>query len=610
MTTAGDALAILHEKNRTHPEWVNRGLYRLLYNPSLYVKAYQRLKSKPGNMTPGADGQTLDGFSLEIIEEAIALMRTEQYRPTPVRRTYIPKSSGKWRPLGVPSPRDKIIQECVRLILEAIYEPMFHDNSHGLRPGRSCHTALESLRRNWVGTKWLLKIDIAECFERIDHGRLLDILREKIADDRFINLIRKFLSAGYLENWVYHRTYSGTPQGSVISPILTNVYLSKLDRKLEAFCEQYSQGQRRKPNSAYQTLMKARKDVLEQGEADPGCRDQLQGPLRLLNQRILRTPVYAYHGPTYTRVKFLRYADDVAVAVIGSKTLVQHIQEEIAIFLWNELHLELNREKTQVIHLPTEKARFLGYEFKAASDRLRRRNLRRKGSPHNVVQTVKTTTGNIKLLVPLRDLSTKLQKYLAKGKPTHLSGLVNQPIEHIIDHYNGVMRGWYNYYQLAENVGRLNYARYVLQYSLAKTLAHKERLTVAKVFSKYGKPIAFTKPNGRAVCFFNDPLTQVKKAKTKAEVDAVPNWGPRRTKTRLWDSCAICGSQKQVEMHHVRHIRKRGETVRGFSLYMAAINRKQLPVCYVCHRDIHRGRYDGESLAAIEERLQAATPVA
>jgi group II intron reverse transcriptase/maturase len=387
-------------------------------------------------MTPGADGQTLDGFSLEIIEEAIALMRTEQYRPTPVRRTYIPKSSGKWRPLGVPSPRDKIIQECVRLILEAIYEPMFHDNSHGFRPGRSCHTALESLRRNWVGTKWLLKIDIAECFERIDHGRLLDILREKIADDRFINLIRKFLSAGYLENWVYHRTYSGTPQGSVISPILTNVYLSKLDRKLEAFCEQYSQGQRRKPNSAYQTLMKARKDVLEQGEADPGYRDHLQGHLRVLNQDILRTPVYAYHDPAYARVKFLRYADDVAVSVIAPKTLVKHIEEEIATFLWNELRLELNREKTQVIHLPTEKARFLGYEFKAASARLRRRNLRRKGSPHNVVQTVKTNAGNIKLLVPLRELSKKLTKYKAQGKPTLLSGLVNQPTEHIIDHYN------------------------------------------------------------------------------------------------------------------------------------------------------------------------------
>jgi group II intron reverse transcriptase/maturase len=609
MITAGDALAILQEKNQANPAWVNRGLYRLLYNPSLYVKAYQRLKSKPGNMTAGADGQTLDGFSLETIEEAIALMRTEQYRPTPVRRTYIPKSSGKWRPLGVPSPRDKIVQECVRLILEAIYEPMFHDNSHGFRPGRGCHTALESLRRNWVGTKWILKIDIAECFERIDHGRLLDILREKIADDRFINLIRKFLSAGYLENWVYHRTYSGTPQGSVFSPILTNVYLSKLDGKLEALCEQYSQGKRRKPNSTYHALMKARKDVLEQGEADPGYRDHLQGHLRVLNQDILRTPVYAYHDPAYARVKFLRYADDVAVSVIGPKTLVKHIEEEIATFLWNELRLELNREKTQVIHLPTEKARFLGYEFKAASARLRRRNLRRKGSPHNVVQTVKTNAGNIKLLVPLRELSKKLTKYKAKGKPTLLSGLVNQPTEHIIDHYNGVIRGWYNYYQLAENVGRLNHARYVLQYSLAKTLARKERSSVAKVFHKYGKHITFTKPNGRVVCFFNAPLTQVKKAKTKVEVDTVPTWGPRRTQTRLWDSCAICGSLERVEMHHVRHIRKRGEAVRGFSLYLAAINRKQLPVCHACHRDIHRGRYDGENLAEIEERLQAASPV-
>lgn len=313
MTEACDAVAILHEKNRTNPDWVNRGLYRLLYNPSLYVMAYERLKSKPGNMTPGADGQTLDGFSLEAIEATIALMRTEQYRPTPVRRTYIPKASGKWRPLGVPSPRDKIVQECVRLILESIYEPMFHDQSHGFRPGRSCHTALESLRRNWVGTKWVLKIDISECFERVDHFRLLDILREKIADDRFINLIRKFLTAGYLENWAYYRTYSGTPQGSVISPILTNVYLSKLDGKLGALCEQYSQGERRKQNSQRIALMKARKHVLEQGEADPSCRATLQRDLRMLNEQILRTPAAAYYDPAYARVKFLRYADGMPV---------------------------------------------------------------------------------------------------------------------------------------------------------------------------------------------------------------------------------------------------------------------------------------------------------
>ena len=236
MMQACDVLDILRTKNRENPEWINRDLYRFLYNPTLHILAYERQKSKPGNMTPGSDGKTLDGYSMEAIHKLIGMLRTEQYRPTPVRRTYIPKSKGK-RPLGVPSPRDKLVQECIRLILEAIYEPNFHDNSHGFRPGRSCHTALESLRRNWTGTKWAIEADLTECFERINHHRLLDTLRERIQDDRFINLIRKFLKAGYLENWEYHQTYSGTPQGSVISPTLTNVYLDQLDRKLEALCQ-------------------------------------------------------------------------------------------------------------------------------------------------------------------------------------------------------------------------------------------------------------------------------------------------------------------------------------------------------------------------------------
>lgn len=322
-----------------------------------------------------------------------------------------------------------MIQECVRLILEAMSEPLFADHSHGFRPGRSCHTAWESLRRNGVGAKWTLKIDLAECVERVDHGRLPDILREKMADDRFINLMRKFLTAGCLENWVYHRTHSGTPQGSVLSPILMNVYLSKLDAKLEALCAQYSRGERRRQNAQRSAPLKARKSVLEQGEADPACRAALPGALRLGNRRLLQTPVFDYDDPAYTRVKCLRYADDSAVGIIGPKALADQMQEEIATFLREGLTLELNREKTRVIHVPTEPARFLGYELKAASSRLRRPNLRRTGSPHNVGQTVRTNTGNITPLVPLRDLSQKLTKSLAKGKPTPLSGLANQPTD-------------------------------------------------------------------------------------------------------------------------------------------------------------------------------------
>ena len=342
------------------------------------------------------------------------------------------------------------------------------------------------------------------------------------------------------------------------------------------------------------------------GEADPTVRDTLKVELKALNQRLLQTPGYDFNDPNYTRVKFLRYADDIAVGIIGPKTLAQQVLDDIADFLQDDLHLELNRDKTRLIHLATERAPFLGYLFQTSSPRYRKRNLKRTRSPHNVNQTRKTTTGNIKLLVPLKSLSQKLKKYMAKGQPAGVGGLVNQPVDHIIDHYNSVIRGWYNYFQLAENVGRLNYARYVLQYSLVKTLAHKERTTIYKIFRKYGKDTNYTKPNGRTTHFFNQPLKQVKKAKAAAaSLDTIPVWFPRRTQSRLLDNCAICNSSGPIEMHHVRHIRKRGQKLKGFSLYLAAINRKQVPVCRNCHRDIHNGKYDGTSLAEIEAQIQA-----
>jgi group II intron reverse transcriptase/maturase len=600
-------LNILWTKNHQNPKWINRGLYQLLYNPTLHIVAYERLKSKPGNMTAGTDGQTLDGTSMETIQATIELLKTEQYQPTPVRRVYIPKSNGKLRPLGIPSPRDKIVQECIRLILEAIYEPSFHKNSHGFRPERSCHTALESLRHNWVGMKWAIEADITECFERVDHHQLLDILREKIQDDRFLNLIRKFLTAGYLDNWVYHRTYSGTPQGSVISPILTNIYLNKLDWELHRLCQHYTTGSHRKPNAKYQTLMAQRKRLLKLGETRPELRKSLQPQLGALNKRILQTPTYDYHDPSYIRVKFLRYADDVIIGVVGPKALAQQLQNELAAFLKRELKLELNPQKTVITHLPTQAAHFLGYALKTSEPRLRRLNLRRKGSPHNVTQTVKVATGNIKLLVPLARLMPKLKKYMTEGQPASMSALINQPIEHIIDHYNGVLRGWYNYYQLAQNVCQLNYAKYILTYSLTKTIAHKEKSSTSKVFRKYGKDITVHKADGKTLHFFNQPLKQVRKTKAPPEtLDTIPTWLPRRTRTRLQNACVICHSRDRVEMHHVRHIRKRGEHIQGFTLYLAAINRKQVPVCRQCHRDIHNGRYDGASLASLLEQIQAA----
>jgi hypothetical protein len=223
------------------------------------------------------------------------------------------------------------------------------------------------------------------------------------------------------------------------------------------------------------------------------------------------------------------------------------------------------------------------------------------------VQTVKTTSGNIKLLVPLRQINQKLRPYRYRGKPGKRGGLIHHPPDQIIQHYNSIIRGWYNYYQLAENVGRLNHARYILRYSLAKTLAAKERSTLRKIFRRYGKLIIYRKPNGKYVQFFNQPLKQVKRAKqTKFNVDSQPKLWLRKTKSRLLDNCALCGDTGRIEMHHVRHIRKRGQHVRGFKLYMAAINRKQIPVCRPCHQDIHNGKYDGPNLSTILAKIETA----
>ena len=343
-----------------------------------------------------------------------------------------------------------------------------------------------------------------------------------------------------------------------------------------------------------------------QGEAEPELRGTLQDELRDLNRHILQTPVSDYNDPAYSRVRFLRYADDVIIGVTGPKALAEQVKDEVARFLEEDLKLELNPKKTRITHLPTEQAQFLGYRFKTASPRFRRLNMQRLGSPHNVVRTARTTTGTIKLLVPLRDLSKKLERYMAKGQPAALRTFVNQPTDYIIRRYNATIRGWYNYYQLAENVCQLNYARYVLHYSLAKTLAAKERSSVSKIFKKYGKSIVFEKPNGRTICFFDQPMRQVKKAgRATPYLDVLPTWVRRITQTRLLDECAICASPQNVEMHHVRHIRKRGEKPQGFTSYLASINRKQIPVCRKCHRDIHKGKYDGPSLSSVLERLQA-----
>lgn len=191
MQKAEAVLSILSQKSVQNKEYVFDRLYRNLFNPDFYRLAYSNIYANEGNMTAGIDDETIDGFNIEKVNTVIAELRQETYRPKPVRRTYIPKKNGKLRPLGIPSFSDKLVQEVVRMLLQAIYEPVFKDTSHGFRPARSCHTALMQIKTTCKGTNWVIEGDIQGFFDNINHAKLLEILARKIADGRFLHLVAK-----------------------------------------------------------------------------------------------------------------------------------------------------------------------------------------------------------------------------------------------------------------------------------------------------------------------------------------------------------------------------------------------------------------------------------
>src|SRR5215468_8180510 len=295
MQEAEVVLGVLRERGRKGLPLTQ--LYRQMFNRELYLLAYGNIYSNQGAMTPGPSQDTADGMSEDLIDEVIGQMRHERYRFAPARRVYIPEKNGKLRPLGLPSWSDKLAGEVVRLLLEAIYEPRFSGRSHGFRKGRGCHTALRKIQDTWTGTTWFIEGDISDCFGKIDHGILLGILAEKIRDQRFLRLIRHMLKAGYLEDWEYHDTLSGTPQGGVVSPILSNVCLHKLDEFVEReIIPRHTRGTGRAWNPAYKETENRLKRARRHGDRAQARELRLQ--LRALSSK---DPM----DPSYRRLRYI-----------------------------------------------------------------------------------------------------------------------------------------------------------------------------------------------------------------------------------------------------------------------------------------------------------------
>ena len=287
-------------------------------------------------MTPGTTPETVDGMSLTKIRTSSMPSASNGIAGRPLDGCTSPRSLGP-RPLGMPSWSDKLLQEVLRQLLEAYYEPQFSDRSHGFRPDRGCHTALRTIYYGWRGTTWFIEGDIRGCFDNIDHDVLLSILRERILDQRFLRLIENLLKAGYLEDWRYHATPSGSPQGGIVSPILANIYLDRLDTFVESvLLPTYNRGRDRKPNVAYRSLLDRAGYLTRTGRAEEG---------RLLRQQAQQLPSRELDDPGYRRLEDIRYADDFLLGFVGTRAEADGIKQQLSDFLQTQLRLSCRRTR-------------------------------------------------------------------------------------------------------------------------------------------------------------------------------------------------------------------------------------------------------------------------
>lgn len=594
-------------------------LYRNLYNIEFYYMAYENIYAKEGNMTEGTDGKTIDGMGDERFNKLIESLRNQTYQPNPAKRTYIPKkNSDKKRPLGIPSIDDKIVQEIIKNILESIYEVRFSDNSHGFRPKKSCHTALLQIARQ-QGIKWYIEGDIKGFFDNIDHHVLINILRRKIKDEKFINLIWKFLRAGYLENWKFNNTHSGTPQGGIISPILANIYLHEFDKYMNKYIIEFNVGKKGKQvNPEYKQyefqIQKRKKWIAESKmcvnkiwvKLNEEMKEKLHKEIKELRKVMVSTPYTNEMDNSFKRMTYTRYADDFLIGIIGSKEDSIKVKQNIGKFLKNELKLELSQEKTLITH-SENLVRFLGYDITVS--KLQQTTTYYNKTYGNIKR--RNHSGKVKLYIPQEIWVNKLKSYDALKiemkdgkeiwKSCHRTYLKDNDDLEIFSQYNAEIRGLYNYYRLANNVSVLNKFYYIMRYSFAKTLGNKYKISVSKVMNKFNingnLGIMYKTKSGTKIRYFYKDGFQRNTSIASNDVDTLPNiakYGGRNglIKRLKAHQCEWCGEESDnIEMHHVKKLKDlKGK--KAWERFMISRKRKTIALCMKCHNNLHNGKLD------------------
>jgi group II intron reverse transcriptase/maturase len=422
-------------------------------------------------MTKGVSSETLDGISKDWFENISESLLNGRFNFSPSRQVLIPKANGKTRPLAIASPRQKIVQKAMELILSTIWEPQFTDYNHGFRPNRSVHSALIPIYLHGSNYSWVIQGDITKCFDTIPHKLIRKTIEEQIGDTRFAQLLNKFLNAGVITV----DSKKGIPQGGILSPVIANTILHKLDLYIEKVKANFEMGRKRKVTYQRLKYIRSRSD-------DPLERKELM-------KKIFKTPMVDPMDSNFRRLMYVRYADDFVIFVTGTFNESKHIKNNVKEFIKTHCGLDLNDEKTLITNT-REKFTFLGAEIVKLS-RTGYLSSAKPGVRRRIHPRIQVKAPISKLVETLKLNGFIRTNRLGKHIPCAYTKITNLPHSTILQFYNAKLRGLYNFYSFASNYNKLRYIVYLLQFSCAYTLARKLKINpFTRVFSKFGGTLA------------------------------------------------------------------------------------------------------------------------
>jgi group II intron reverse transcriptase/maturase len=589
------SLKELMNLNRLNKQLINDKLIHIIANPEVLILAYETIKSKLRNKPPNVNAQTLDGIDLNWVQRTSKLLLAGKYKFKAARRVYRPKKgNNKKRPLTISSPRDKIVQQAMYRVLNAIYESSFLECSHGSRPGKGTHTALKSVKLKFQGVKWCIEADIESNFPSISHKILLSLLRKRISCEKFLILVKRSIKAGFIEDGIFKESNKGLFQGNVTSPILNNIYLHELDVFMDGLCKDFTLGESRKTPSLYRNIQYRIEKTTDMKFKKKLCRK--------LWQIHSKDPM----DPNFKKLFYVRYVDDFVIGVVGSRKDAADTKMRVKCFLEEDLKLILNDEKSLITQFSKTPIFFLGTLIKGNwATQKRVKLVKRK----NVLRKVRIM-GCPVLKAPINDLFLKatvngfFKKKAGKFVPTKVGWLINLDHTNILRYYNSVIRGILSFYSFANNRKSLGSLIHGIKFSCARTLALKYKLRFAsKTFSRFGGKLKC--PDTGLELFIPKTFRVIKEFAINAPIpdeSLFKRWNNKLTRSNLFKYCVICGSSYQVKIHHVRKIKNlkfnaRKDKIDFFSMQMASITRKQVPFCRTHHKALRKN-----SLSSLERQ--------